>query len=395
MSNAGVHAEYLREQGDCGKTEYENRRTNRQYPHDIDPRIRKICSIREKYRIYRTRCTEQKYSHGSTEPIHEKGEDTGEHPGDQIKHEKLIAPESSFEHGPEKEESEHIKQNMRNAAVYEHVGDELPDIPAIHHEHRIHREINVHAPLCNIGKKKDEHVYRYENQRYIVKRVRQRSFNDRSVHSGITYGDTWRGSMRNQSDHYTRRAQREGYPARSVYKLEEIQNRYGILSPGMRILDVGASPGSFSMFILKRIGDRGRLVAIDMKKSGPKISDSRYRFVQADITDASVPELISDDAPFDCIVSDAAPSTTGNRTVDTARSAGIAEAVIELARHMLGSGGNLAVKVFQGSDHQRLLKQLRVEYREAKQFKPKASRKDSFEVFLIGIDKREDRPDPE
>ncbi len=195
--------------------------------------------------------------------------------------------------------------------------------------------------------------------------------------------------MRDLDDHYSRRARREGFPARSVYKLEEIQNRYGIIGKGMRVLDIGSAPGSFSLFILKKIGPAGRLLALDIKDSRPGIADPRYRFVQADVTSPSMGELLSSDAPFDCIVSDAAPSTTGNSTVDTARSAGIAEAVIELASDpgILRSHGNVVVKVFQGSDQQRLLQRLRAEYRTAKQLKPKASRKDSFEVFLVGVDK--------
>ena len=194
--------------------------------------------------------------------------------------------------------------------------------------------------------------------------------------------------MRRKKDHYTKKAQASGYPARSVYKLEEIQRRFSVLSRGMTVLDIGASPGSWSMYAAKIIGPGGRLVAVDLQPEHPIISGPEYTFVHGDIDDEAIRRAVESLGPFDCVLSDAAPATTGNRTVDVARSAAIVDSVLVICDALLKPRGNLVVKIFQGSDQQRILADVRARFSGARQFKPPASRKASFEVFCVGTNKR-------
>ena len=190
--------------------------------------------------------------------------------------------------------------------------------------------------------------------------------------------------MQRRSDHYTKKAKAAGYPARSVFKLEEIQRRFTVLSKGMRVLDIGSSPGSWSLYAAEVIGPGGRIVAVDLQDEYVEVKGPSYEFLRGDIHDAATREAIASKGPFDCVLSDAAPATTGNRTVDSSRSAAIAETVIALCDLVLRPGGNLVVKVFQGADQQQILDSVRERFEHARQFKPPASRKESFEVFCIG-----------
>ncbi|MBN1685114.1 MAG: RlmE family RNA methyltransferase [Spirochaetales bacterium] len=188
--------------------------------------------------------------------------------------------------------------------------------------------------------------------------------------------------MAREQDHYTKRALQEGYPARSVYKLEEIQNRFGIIGKGARVLDIGASPGSFSMYALKAAG-AGSVVAVDLKNEAPPLPGNRFTFLQGDAFSEPVISMIREHGPYHCVLSDAAPSTTGNRTVDTARSFNLARQAISLACGVLVPSGNIVVKVFQSGEEKELLDALKTSFTSARMVKPKASRKESFEVFLV------------
>ncbi|MBI9101092.1 MAG: RlmE family RNA methyltransferase [Spirochaetales bacterium] len=191
-------------------------------------------------------------------------------------------------------------------------------------------------------------------------------------------------NSRAQADHYTLRAQKEGYPARSVYKLEEIQDKYHVFPSSGKILDIGAAPGSWSLFILRKLNGRGTLSAIDLKPLNlPEIPDN-YFFIQGDFFDAENVKALKERGPYDAVVSDAAPDTTGNRTLDTGRSAALIESILYQSRELLKKGGSLTVKIFQGGEEQNLLAAFRENFKSARMFKPKACRKDSFETFLIG-----------
>lgn len=196
-------------------------------------------------------------------------------------------------------------------------------------------------------------------------------------------------SRRDKADSYTQRAHKEGYPARSVYKLEEINASHRIIKPGDSVLDVGAAPGSWTLYTHRElIRGKGRIVAVDLN---PLNLDPVPPTVTAFVGDAFSKEIrkrLTDLGPYDAIISDAAPMTTGNRTVDTSRSEALAENVVLLAEEQLKAGGNLVIKIFQGGGQEEILKKMRALFKKAKAFKPKASRDDSFEIFLIGLEKK-------
>ncbi len=191
-------------------------------------------------------------------------------------------------------------------------------------------------------------------------------------------------SSRASADYYTLKAQKEGYPARSVYKLEEIQNRFNVFPSSGRILDIGAAPGSWSLFILRILAGKGNLVAIDLKPLNLPDIPENYFFILGDFFSPDNVKILKERGPYDAVVSDAAPDTTGNRTVDTGRSAALVESILFQASDLLKLGGSLTVKLFQGGEEQQLLAQFRKSFKIARMFKPKACRKDSFESFLIG-----------
>ena len=196
-------------------------------------------------------------------------------------------------------------------------------------------------------------------------------------------------SRRDKADSFTLRARREGYPARSVYKLEEINKTHKLIKPGDTVLDVGAAPGSWTLFTHRElIKGKGKIVAVDLN---PLNIDPIPPTITAFVGDAFSKEIrtkLVEEGPYDAIISDAAPMTTGNRTVDTTRSEWLAENVVYLAQEQLRAHGNLVIKIFQGGGQEQILKTMRTMFTKAKAFKPKACRDDSFEIYLIGLDKK-------
>jgi len=199
-------------------------------------------------------------------------------------------------------------------------------------------------------------------------------------------------------DYWQIKARSEGYPARSVYKLKEMDEKFGLLKPrrtdGFRVLDVGAAPGSWSLYILRKI-PAVSLVSADLSPlsrqydSGLFASDG-FCFIQGDITDSAVRDSILAHGPYNLIVSDAAPATTGSRFVDTSRSLELAEAVLAYAESaLICDSGNLLFKLFQGGDTSGLLKRMRSLFKTAKTYKPAACRSDSFELYCLGLGLRE------
>ena len=193
--------------------------------------------------------------------------------------------------------------------------------------------------------------------------------------------------MREKADHYTLQAKKEGYPARSVYKLKEINEKFRLLKPGMKVLDIGAAPGSWSLFVLRTLKNRCEVTAVDLQPLGIKPSDA-ITFLQADAFGEEAEKLLTERGPFNLVLSDAAPATTGNRTVDTGRSFTIAEGVLALAEARLSPGGSVVIKVFQGGDEKILMERMKDAYASVRAFKPKACRKDSFETYLVGSGKK-------
>lgn len=197
--------------------------------------------------------------------------------------------------------------------------------------------------------------------------------------------------MRGKPDHFAMKAKREGYPARSVYKLEEIHQKHRVFRPNSTVLDIGAAPGSWSLYVLKALSAGGFLVSIDLSPIKIRPPDKNgapgFEPIRGDAFSPEIRERIARLGPFDAILSDAAPATTGNKLVDAARSATLVESVIGTAEQDLKPGGNLVVKIFQGGYEQELLTTMRGIFQTVKPVKPAASRNESFELFYVGLGK--------
>jgi 23S rRNA (uridine2552-2'-O)-methyltransferase len=210
-------------------------------------------------------------------------------------------------------------------------------------------------------------------------------------------------------DHWSQKAQKEGYPARSVYKLKEMDQKFSLFknkrSP-FRVLDLGAAPGSWSLYLLRKIPLKAgviktsdaeqatpTLVSVDLIPLSRQYDEGLFDrpdflFLRGDFTSSEIREAIVSHGPYNLVVSDAAPSTTGNRSVDTLRSLDLAEAVLNYAETSLVKGGNMAVKVFQGGDTGKLLKAIRSLFETGKSFKPQACRSGSFETYYLGLGRK-------
>jgi 23S rRNA (uridine2552-2'-O)-methyltransferase len=184
-------------------------------------------------------------------------------------------------------------------------------------------------------------------------------------------------------DHYSRLARKEGFPARSVYKLQEIQKRYALIRRADRVLDLGCAPGSWLIYAASLVGPSGRVVGIDLAPVTVQLPD--HVVVHA----ADVFELVADPLKFfghefDVVISDMAPATTGSRGVDAARSFNLCQAALEIARQVLAPGGAFVCKIFQGEDFKQFTEAVKSSFLECKIFKPQSTRKASKEIYLIG-----------
>ena len=189
-------------------------------------------------------------------------------------------------------------------------------------------------------------------------------------------------------DYWSQKAFSEGYPARSVYKLKEIDEKFGMIKKNYTVLDLGAAPGSWTTFLLRKLNGSGKVVSCDLNPLSKSVKGENLTFLQGDLNAPEIRKIIKENGPYDLVVCDAAPKTTGNRIVDTASSEQLVEMAIWYAQAMLKKGANFCVKIFQNGDQQRLLKNMREIFTTAKGFKPEACRSESFETYLIGINKK-------
>ena len=194
--------------------------------------------------------------------------------------------------------------------------------------------------------------------------------------------------MRKVQDYYYKKAKKENYPARSVYKLEEAQKKYQFLKTGNTVLDLGCQPGSWSIFAAKRVGPKGLVVGVDLLE-GKKLSiaeAAEIAWLHDDIMADDIVEKIQKiRKEFQVILSDMAPRTSGNKWVDQQHSLHLARRVLELAGKLLEKGGNFYVKVFEGEDFKEYVDSVRKSFKTVKIVKPKSSRSESREVFVLGL----------
>lgn len=188
----------------------------------------------------------------------------------------------------------------------------------------------------------------------------------------------------------SKRARSLGYAARSVFKLEELDRRFRLLRAGDRVLDLGAAPGSWSQYAAQKIGPMGLLVAVDLKEVGVSFSNGVVRQCDAfDLDDAELAEWTEGRTPpFDVIVSDMAPSTTGVPFADHVASVELCDLALGLAERWLRPGGHFVCKVFQGEDEPALRKRIQSQFKKLKGVRPKGTRAQSKEIFLVAQAKR-------
>jgi 23S rRNA (uridine2552-2'-O)-methyltransferase len=189
-------------------------------------------------------------------------------------------------------------------------------------------------------------------------------------------------------DYYTKRAREEQYPSRSVYKLEEIQKKFGILKRGSRVLDLGCCPGAWLLFASKVVGDKGLVVGVDINPLSLRLPINA-RFVQRDVLAWDTSFLKAIGTNYQTVLSDMAPSTTGIKSVDAQKSLELSEAAIAIADRVLKPGGSFVCKIFQGPDFKVFSDGLKRSFHRVAHFKPKSSRKASKETYIIGLEKRE------
>ena len=184
------------------------------------------------------------------------------------------------------------------------------------------------------------------------------------------------------NDPYVLRAKREGLRSRAAYKLAEIDDKFRFLKPGGRVVDLGAAPGGWSQVAARRVGERGRVVAIDILDM-PAIAG--VDFLQLDFLDDAAPEqlktMLGGDA--DVVLSDMAANATGHRKTDHLRIMALAEAAAAFAGEVLAPGGAFVVKVLQGGTEATLLAELKRNFASVRHMKPAASRTDSAELYLL------------
>jgi 23S rRNA (uridine2552-2'-O)-methyltransferase len=194
-------------------------------------------------------------------------------------------------------------------------------------------------------------------------------------------------------DPYVARAKREGFRSRAAYKLAEIDDKYRLLKPGTRVVDLGAAPGGWSEIAARRVGTGGRVLAIDILDMKPIAG---VEFLKLDFLDATAPQWLKDllGGQADLVLSDMAANATGHRQTDHIRIMALAEAAAHFAREVLAPGGSFLCKVLQGGTEVALLAELKRDFASVKHVKPQASRSDSAELYLLarGFRGRETSP---
>lgn len=193
----------------------------------------------------------------------------------------------------------------------------------------------------------------------------------------------------NPKDHYFKKAKQENYAARSVFKLEEIDQKLKIFKPGQVVLDLGASPGSWSQYASKKVGDKGKVLGVDLSPVTVKLPNAV--FIQADLRDLQLNQVFAEHGfqpPFEIVMSDMAPKTTGIRLTDQARSMELCELALDVARRFLRKDGHFICKLFHSDDFTKLRDEIKKDFHKFEAIKPDSTRKISKEIFLVGLSKK-------
>ncbi len=192
----------------------------------------------------------------------------------------------------------------------------------------------------------------------------------------------------NPKDYYFKKAKEENFAARSVFKLEELDDKFKLFRPGFNVLDLGCAPGSWTQYAVKAIGLKGLCIGIDLQRVTLAISNAR--FVQGDAFDEPTIAKFAAESKielFDVIMSDMAPKTSGIRVRDQTLSYELCVRALDVAKVRLRPGGNFVVKFFQSGEFDNYLKTLKPLFTKIEIFRPKSTRKSSYEIYIVGLKK--------
>jgi 23S rRNA (uridine2552-2'-O)-methyltransferase len=191
-------------------------------------------------------------------------------------------------------------------------------------------------------------------------------------------------SRYNKKDFYHRKAKEEGFLARSAYKLQEIQKKFRLLRNGSKVLDLGCAPGAWVQVTLPLVGNQGLVVGVDLEKV--ELSHPRFRFIHGDAFRLKPQDL--PEGPFDLVLSDMAPKTSGVKLRDQALSAELCLHALAVAVQHAKPGSALVVKLFEGEDSEKVRAAISESYESLKLFRPESTRQASVEIYLIATGKR-------
>lgn len=190
----------------------------------------------------------------------------------------------------------------------------------------------------------------------------------------------------NPRDFYFKKAKEQNYAARSIFKLEEINNKLRIIKASQKILDLGCAPGSWSQYASKQVGARGKVLGIDLSRVGLTLGNAN--FIQGDAFDEQFMSRWMETEgveEFDVVLSDMAPKTTGIRITDQERSFQLCKRALEVAEKRLKVGGHFVVKIFQGDEFKNFTMLVKERFEKMEISRPKSVRKESFEIYVIGL----------
>lgn len=190
--------------------------------------------------------------------------------------------------------------------------------------------------------------------------------------------------MYRRKDAFHAKAKKEGYRSRAAYKLLEFASAEKVVAAGHHVVDAGAAPGGWSQVLLRLVGKKGKVAAVDILPMDP-LPGENFRFFLRDITDPSLPaEVVAFlGRKADAIVSDAAPNTTGISFTDQARSADLVRSILSFATETLREGGTFLAKIFEGAESDDVVRELRMSFGHVRRIRPAATRKESFELYLL------------
>ncbi len=187
-----------------------------------------------------------------------------------------------------------------------------------------------------------------------------------------------------KNEFYTRKAKKEGYPARSVYKLKELDEKYRLIKEGDFVLDLGCAPGSWLLYISKKIGEKGRVLGIDLEDISFH-PQGNIIFIKRDVMGLDEIDFKNIKGGFDVIVSDLAPKTSGVISIDVAKSLELSQKAFEIAKMVLNKGGNFVCKIFEGEGVNDFIKEVEKSFKVLKRVRPSAVFKHSKEFYIVGM----------